>query len=98
MMLAALSTYHSGLPQIVVAGEPGDAGTLALTAELRRRYMPTAIVVLLLDRHRAAVSRLLPWTTALDRKNGQATAYVCRDFACDMPATTPEELIRVLSR
>ena len=98
MMLAALSTYHSGLPQIVVAGEPGDAGTLALMTELRRRYMPTAIVVPLLDRHRAAVSRLLPWTTALDRKRGQATAYVCRDFACDMPATTPEELIRVLSR
>jgi uncharacterized protein YyaL (SSP411 family) len=98
MMLAALSTYHSGLPQIVVAGDPGDAGTSALMAELRRRYMPTAIVVPLLDRHRAAVSRLLPWTAALDRKSGRATAYVCRDFACDIPATTPEELIRVLSR
>ena len=98
MMLAALSTYHSGLPQIVVAGEPGDAGTTALMAEVRRRYMPTTIVVPLLDRHRAAVSRLLPWTAALDRKSGRATAYVCRDFACDMPATTPEELIRVLSR
>jgi len=98
MMLAALSTYHSGLPQIVVAGEPGDAGTSALMAELRRRYMPTAIVVPLLDRHRAAVSRLLPWTPALDRKGGRATAYVCRDCACELPATTPEELIRVLSR
>ena len=98
MMLAALSTYHSGLPQIVVAGEPDDAGTSALMSELGRRYLPTAIVVPLRDRHRAALSRLLPWTAALDRKNGLATAYVCRDFACDLPATTPEELIRVLSR
>jgi uncharacterized protein YyaL (SSP411 family) len=98
MMLAALSTYHSGIPQVVVVGEPGDAGTLALLAELRRRYLPTAVVVPLVDRHRDAVSKLLPWTAALERKNGAATAYVCRDFACDMPATTPEELIRVLSR
>jgi hypothetical protein len=98
MMLAALSTYHSGMSQIAVAGEADDAGTSALMTELRRRYMPAAVVVPLADRHRAALSRLLPWTAALDRKNGVATAYVCRDFACDMPATTPEELIRVLSR
>ena len=98
MMLAALSTYHSGLPQIVVAGEPGEAGTMSLTAELRRRYMPTTIVVPLADRHRATLSRLLPWTAALDRKDDRATAYVCRNFACDLPATTPEELRRVLSR
>ena len=98
MMLAALSIYHSGISQIVIAGEPGAEGTSALMTELRRRYLPTAIVVRLRDRHRAALSTLLPWTSALVGKNGAATAYVCRDFACDMPATTPEELIRVLSR
>ena len=98
MMLASLSAYHSGMPQVVIAGDAGDPGTSALMAELRRRYLPTAIVVPLRDRHRAALSRLLPWTAALEKQNGLATAYVCRDFACDLPATTPEELIRVLSR
>jgi uncharacterized protein YyaL (SSP411 family) len=98
MMLAALSTYHSGMPQVVLAGEPDDPATVALTTELRRRYLPTAIVLPLRDGHREVLSRLLPWTAALHRQDGRATAYVCRDFVCDLPATTPEELSRVLSR
>ena len=98
MMLASLSTYHSGMPQIVIAGDPDDAGTSALMTVLRKRYQPAAVVVPLRDRHRAALSRLLPWTAALEKQHGLATAYVCRDFACDLPATTPEEFIRVLTR
>ena len=98
MMMAALSTYHAGMPQIVMAGDEDDDGARALMAELRRHYSPTAIVVPLTTRHRAAVSHLLPWTAALVAQGGRATAYVCRDFACDLPATTPEELRRALSR
>jgi uncharacterized protein YyaL (SSP411 family) len=98
MMLAALSTYHSGIPQIVIVGERNDAGTAALQAELRRHYRPTAVVVPVTESHRASLSSLLPWIQPLVRKDGVATAYVCRDFACDLPATTPEELHRAVSR
>jgi uncharacterized protein YyaL (SSP411 family) len=98
MMLAALSTYHAGMPQIVIAGEPGAADTRALTDVVRSRYRPTAVVVPIRDAHRPALARLLPWTAALIRRDGRATAYVCRDFACEMPATSPEELGRQLDR
>jgi uncharacterized protein YyaL (SSP411 family) len=92
MMLAALSTYHAGMPQIVVAGEPGSPDTRALTSVVRRRYLPTAVIVPVSDAHRPELARLLPWTAALTMRDGKATAYVCRDFTCQMPAISAPEL------
>jgi uncharacterized protein YyaL (SSP411 family) len=92
MLLAALSTYHAGMPQVVLAGDPGAADTRALAAVVRRRYLPTAIVVPIGDAHRPALTRLLPWTETLTMRDGKATAYVCRAFACQLPATSAAEL------
>jgi uncharacterized protein YyaL (SSP411 family) len=92
MMLAALSTYHAGMPQIVVAGGADAPDTRALTDVVRRHYLPTAVVVPLTGPHRETLAPLLPWTASLRMQDGRATAYVCREFACQMPATSPDEL------
>ena len=42
MMLAALSTYHAGMPQLVIVGDGADAR--ALLAVARERYRPNAVV------------------------------------------------------
>jgi uncharacterized protein YyaL (SSP411 family) len=91
MMLAALSTYHAGVSQIVVAGDPEATDTRAMAEVLRRRYLPSAVLVRLTPVHREVLARLLPWTAAMDLHGGRATAYVCRDFACKMPVTSPDE-------
>ncbi len=92
MMLAALSTYHAGMPQIVVAGERAAADTRSLMDVIRARYLPTTVTVPISETHRGALAALLPWTAAMQRRDGRAAAYVCRDFACQQPATTPEDL------
>ena len=92
MMLAALSTYHAGMPQVVIVGEPGAPDSRALTRVVHRRYMPSALIVPISSGHRAELARLLPWTAPLVMRNGQATAYVCRNFACQMPTSSPDEL------
>jgi len=92
MMLAALSTYHAGMPQIVVAGGADAADTRALTAVVRRHYLPTAVVVPLTGTHRGTLAMLLPWTASVRPRDGRATAYVCREFACQAPTTSPGEL------
>jgi uncharacterized protein YyaL (SSP411 family) len=97
MMLAALSTYHAGMPQIVIVGEPEAADTRALHASLRRHYLPTAVVVPVRTAHRAELSRLLPWTRALEVQQGCATAYVCREFSCQLPTTSPDTLVSQLT-
>jgi uncharacterized protein YyaL (SSP411 family) len=92
MMLAALSTYHAGMAQIVIVGDPAAADTRALSDVVRRRYIPTAVVVPIAEEHRSALSRVLPWTRDLAKRDGRATAYVCRNFACQMPTSSPSEL------
>ena len=92
MMLAALSTYHAGVPQVVIVGEPGESTARLLTDVVRKTYLPHAVVVPVRDSHRAALAGLLPWTKDLRMREGRATAYVCREFACQAPTTSPEEL------
>ncbi len=92
MMLAALSTYHAGVPQIVIVGEPDAPDTRALSEVIRRHYIPTAVVVPVSEAQRESLSRLLPWTSSLRQLEGRATVFVCRDFACQTPTASVDEL------
>ena len=97
MMLAALSTYHAGMPQIVVAGDAEAADTRALLRAARGVYRPSTLVVPAFTGHRAALSRVLPWVEDMGMRDGRATAYVCRDFACQSPVQTAEALTAQLA-
>jgi uncharacterized protein YyaL (SSP411 family) len=94
MMMAALSAYHAGLSQIVVAGDRGAE----LMDVVRRRYLPFAIVVPLLAAPAGAIAKLLPWADAMADRTDQPAAYVCRNFACLSPATSAEQLAAQLGR
>jgi uncharacterized protein YyaL (SSP411 family) len=93
MMLAALSTYHAGVPQVVIAGEAEAADTRALFDALRVSYRPSWVVVPALAQHRSGLERVLPWVSGMAARDGRATAYVCRDFACQAPVHTAEALV-----
>jgi hypothetical protein len=97
MMLAALSTYHAGMPQIVIAGDRNASDTRALTDIIRRRYLPDAVVVTADRARRDDLARLLPWIAAMQPRDGRAAAYVCRDFTCQQPATSADDLARQLA-
>jgi uncharacterized protein YyaL (SSP411 family) len=96
MMLAALSTYHAGMPQVVLVGDGDSRDVQALRDVVRRRYMPTAITVAVNSANRDRLDRLLPWMAAMKARDGRPTAYVCRDFSCQAPTTEARELDRQL--
>ena len=76
VLLAALDLHHTGATEIVVAGDRAD-----LLAVVRSRWLPNAVVA---------------WGERYDsplwegRQDG--LAYVCRDYTCGLPASTPEDL------
>lgn len=75
-LLAALDLFLTGPTEVVVAGERPD-----LVAEVRRRYLPDAVL-----------AWGEPYRSPLwEGRDGDA-AYVCRNFACRLPATTLEAL------
>jgi len=97
MLLAAISTYHTGLPQIVVVGEwVGEGDAAPLIDVLRAHYLPTAIVVPVTSEHRDQLGTVLPWTAAMMTGPSPA-AYVCRNFTCERPVRTAGELEQSLA-
>jgi uncharacterized protein YyaL (SSP411 family) len=92
MMMAALSAYHAGISQIVVTGDPAASVTGALSEVISRRYLPFAITIPLAPEHAVSITRLLPWADAMARRVGTSAAYVCRNFTCEMPVTSPGDL------
>jgi len=85
MMLAALSTYHAGVGQVVIVGHRGDQGTNELERELSDKYDPFSVVVVVEPGLQKALAEQLPFIADMDMRDGRATAYVCRNFTCELP-------------
>jgi hypothetical protein len=85
--LGALDFASSQVAQVAIVGEPGAADTQALVEVARRGFQP--YTVLALGDPALSMLDLLQDRFAID---GRATAFVCRDFACRMPVTKPDEL------
>jgi uncharacterized protein YyaL (SSP411 family) len=98
LMLAAFSSYHAGMSQLVIVGEVDDPGAQRMLEIAGRRYQPFSVTVPISKEHRHALARVLPWTSAMTTREEKATAYVCRAFACEAPTTAPEELSERLTR
>jgi uncharacterized protein YyaL (SSP411 family) len=98
MMLAALSSYHAGMPQVVLVGDPTAVDTRALHRAAHRRYLPSTLFVPVTPAHHERLAALLPWIGSMRPGNGRATAYVCEDFACQAPTQSADELALQLQR
>jgi len=81
--------------QIAIVAERRDAGADALLAEVRRRFLPNRIVALATETDDREGLALLSGRHPLE---GKATAYVCRDYACDTPTLSPGDLGAALDR
>jgi uncharacterized protein YyaL (SSP411 family) len=80
--------------EIAIIGDPGAADTQALLNVVREAYRPFQVVALGTPGTQPHPVPLLQDRGLVD---GQAAAYVCRDFACQAPVTTPEALELLLN-
>jgi uncharacterized protein YyaL (SSP411 family) len=88
-LLGALERAVRPPVEVAVIGEPTDPATAALTAEVRRRFLPTAVAVGAAPGTGADLTPLLADRPLVD---GNPTAYVCQQFACQRPVTDPGAL------
>ena len=87
--LAVAEAYLSGPVEIAIVGEPADPRTAALHQAALHAAPPGAVI--------AAGSpdggqRSIPLLAGRGLVGGAPAAYVCRDFACRAPVTTPDDL------
>jgi hypothetical protein len=94
MMMGVLSAWHAGYSQIAIAGsEPS-----VLKRELARHHLPFALVIPIVPgADQEAIGRLLPFTAGMTARGAAAAAYVCRNFTCAQPVSSPDDLARQIA-
>lgn len=89
-MLIGLDFWLMRPVEIALIGSPSDPRTAALLDVVQGSYRPRAIVTLSsTDADATAVPPLLRLRTLV---NGDPAAYVCENFVCAAPVTTPDAL------
>ncbi len=97
-MVSNVPAWHHGLLQAVIVGQAAADDTAALRRVVARHYLPFTIVVPVEPGDpQMALAQRLPWVDAMAMREGRATAYVCRGFACEAPVTSPEALDALLA-
>ncbi len=96
-LLCALDFHLSSPYEIAIAGSPDSPDTRLLVDSIFKRYLPNKVVALVdPDDNRAAEAiKLLEGRQQIE---GKATAYVCRNFYCETPATGKQQLDEQLNR
>ncbi len=97
-MLAAALPAEGKPRQIVLAGEREAEETTELAAEVHRHFLPEK-VLLLADgaEGQKFLEEKLPALREMRKIEGKATAYVCENFACQVPVTDSGKLRALLS-
>lgn len=96
-LTAVLELSRARPIQIVLAGAPDSDDTRALLTEARCNYLPNRVVLFAdggdgqewLAGKTAAIGSMTPL-------NGKAAAYVCENFACELPTSDPKALAELL--
>jgi uncharacterized protein YyaL (SSP411 family) len=64
---------------------------------LRSRFLPNKVVLLVeVGGDASGIGRIAPYTAGLTTVGDKATAYVCRNFACELPTTDVGEMLRLV--
>ena len=98
MMMAGISVYHQPRPQVVIVGHRDSENTRAMLAALAASYTPAMVGLLVAPGdHQSRMAALLPFVGNMTMLDGQATAYVCKDFTCDAPTTDIAVLVEAIN-
>ena len=97
LMLVALDTLSEEPRQIVIAGHANGEDTRALLRTIHQRFLPSEVVMLADggDGQRE-LARRLPFLEGMTMVDGRATAYVCKNGACQLPVTSPDALAKLI--
>ena len=97
-MMVALGFGIGPSYEIVIVGNPEADDTKEMLRSLGKHFIPYKVVLLKHDDQETAdITRIAEYTEYHSSFDGKATAYVCLDFACKMPVTNTEEMLKLLN-
>ena len=97
-MMNALDFAMGPTYEVVIAGDLQADDARNMVQALRRQFIPNTVVLFRFpEGHKESISSLAEFTRNLSAKEGKATAYVCRNYVCNLPTTSIEQMLELLS-
>jgi uncharacterized protein YyaL (SSP411 family) len=93
--LCALDFYLSAPKEIVLVGDRDNPQSRSLMRAINSKWIPNKVAAAL-DPGPADPLRNLPLFRGKQPVGGQPAVYICRNYTCQAPVTSPEELERQL--
>jgi uncharacterized protein YyaL (SSP411 family) len=90
--LSALDATLAMTKEAVIVGDPQEAATQVLLETLHSRYLPNKVLVVARPDQVDELSQRVPLLAGRTQIDGAATAYVCENYACQLPVTEPQAL------
>lgn len=97
MYLQAHLAMASGGREWVLSGKKEDPALHGMLAQVQQAYLPDAALIVNWEGDSEGILRLLPHLADKPAIRGDATAYVCRNFACRAPVTNMEAVRELLA-
>jgi uncharacterized protein YyaL (SSP411 family) len=98
-MLVAAAYDLSPSQEVVIAGSADAADGKAMIRETQKLFAPYRTLVLVNGTDsKAFFAQHAPFYNSLPAKEGNATAYVCQNYVCQLPTTDLNTLVESLTR
>lgn len=82
--------------EIVIAGDLQRDDAKEMLSAVRKKYLPNAVIIFRPDTSKQPeISNLATYAKDMRALNGKATAYVCRNFACNLPTTDLNKMLEM---
>ena len=96
-LLCALDFHVGPVKEVALVGDPADGATRELVQATFSRFLPNKVVALRpAGDSGARAEQLIPLLAERPQQGGRPTAYVCQQFACQLPVTGPAALAQQL--
>ncbi|QKG85898.1 thioredoxin domain-containing protein [Kroppenstedtia pulmonis] len=95
--LTAIHFVQGESQEIVIAGRRGEKEAQEMLRYVQSLFLPDAVVLFREEDRAEELRELVPYTAEQKMMEGKATAYVCRNYACQAPITMMETLQRNLT-
>jgi uncharacterized protein YyaL (SSP411 family) len=96
-MLAACEWLLGEPREIILVGGRDDADTQALLRTLHSRFVPNRVAMLVdSPETRRALAAGIPSIEFMEKMDGRASAYVCRDYTCQLPVTEARKFAELI--
>jgi uncharacterized protein YyaL (SSP411 family) len=98
-LLSALDLGLGPSFETLVCGDSRSEDTQCMLKALNERFLPHNVVLFRpAETDHSEIEKIAPFTKFQTCIDGKATAYVCQNYACNVPTTDPGEMLRLLEK